>query len=122
MAIFHKVDVSKEWNSGMTTYGYPEGSEKEGSSEHFAKYCILPNLEKHPKHMAILFDFSNMTFSASTQMLYIIAYYLVREAGLKSREIVNRVVIYDDSDPVMSNIFIRAVFEATGEIPVVVGE
>ena len=101
---------------------YSDGDEKKGSAEHFCKYCIIPKLNEIKSPKAAVFDFSDMDLSPSVQMTYIIAYYLVRECGLTSNAIVNRVILKNDHDPVIGNLFIRAVFEATKEIPVVKGD
>ena len=119
MPIYKTIDVNAVWGDMITAYS--ESPDKPHTAENFAEHCVLKHLRENPNQRAFVFDMTEMKFSPSIQATYSIAYYLVKQGGLTSKEIVERIALVDKHDLIMSNYFIRAVFEATGEIPPVVG-
>lgn len=107
---FYNIDVSKEWSDMMV-------NDNEGeihSVVDFVDNCLIPALNENK---LVFCDFTKMILPPTTQKLYFIASRLVKVHSFSSNDIITRLSLYDKHDPLISNYFIRAVFESTGEIP-----
>lgn len=99
-------DVSVEWGKGMTVYAL--GDEIPESVEHFVDTCMSKLMRTDRR---VVFDMSNMTFSPSIQMTYIIAYRLVEKYEFKKVDL-RHITLLDSSNHFLPNIFTQAVLEA----------
>lgn len=120
MIALKKIDVKTSWGDSMILNC--ESSDTKYSAEHFAEHCILQALRTDSNVRTFQFDLSDMKFGASLQSIYCIAFYLINNSKLEARDVVERIVLTSNCEPLMSNIFIQATFEAAKLIPPVVGD
>lgn len=99
------IDASK-WSHSLQWYYKHEG---DYSAEKFCDDIIIRELEEHDEPFTI--DFSNFKVGVSTQMVWIMGYYLVK-MGYKAEDIEARVtfVEYDFKDT--HEEFIKSVYDA----------
>lgn len=105
-----KVIKADEWNSSFHWYYISEG---EYSAEQFCEDVIIPALkiDKEP----FIIDFSDFKIGISTQMIWIVGYYLFKK-GFSVKEIKDRITIVDHNFKDTHNEFILSIVDAEREL------